>query len=312
MVPMFALAADREPEGHLPTLYVAPVVAAMSDPNMLWQPAIGSGLTEMLITDLVGLEKFEILESTGLDDLMGEIDWATRGWVAAVEGVAKGQWAGTDFMLFAKVLRFGSTEKGLKLPFGVRLGKTLALVQIDWRLVDVRRRSVVVAGHAYGEEKGANWDLGGGLSTDFFQSKEFRDSALGRATGKALAAVIEGVAKRRLPASSRVPVARATPPQDQPAAQPTGESLRPGLGQVMGTASGGVVVVSLGSKHGVKVGDRIVVVEVLETKDDAGKVIFTEELTVGEVVVDAVTEDRSKGRFSGPSSPKPGWIVKLT
>ena len=66
----------------------------------------------------------------------------------------------------------------------------------------------------------------------------------------------------------------------------------------------------MGQKQGVKVGDRLEAFELVEIRDDSGKVIFTEEKAAGEIVVEAVNEDRSKGRYTGSSSPKPGWIVK--
>jgi hypothetical protein len=41
-----------------------------------------------------------------------------------------------------------------------------------------------------------------------------------------------------------------------------------------------------------------------------GRQNFTEEKAVGEVLLDAVNEDRSKGHYTGPSVPRVGWTVK--
>src|ERR1039458_3965069 len=60
-----ALAQDK------PTVFVAPLDGDMAQIQG-WQPALGEGLAEMLITELSRSGKFEVLESTGLKDLKDE------------------------------------------------------------------------------------------------------------------------------------------------------------------------------------------------------------------------------------------------
>src|SRR5690348_975768 len=98
----------------LPTLIVAPF-SGDTTAISYWQPAMGAGLSEMLITEMGKLNKFQVLETTQLDALKDEIKMGEDGWVEPSEKVDKGGFAGADFMFNAKVTRFGNkdTQVGL-------------------------------------------------------------------------------------------------------------------------------------------------------------------------------------------------------
>ncbi|RPJ55994.1 MAG: curli production assembly protein CsgG, partial [Acidobacteria bacterium] len=72
------------------------------------------------------------------------------------------------------------------------------------------------------------------------------------------------------------------------------------------------MIVNVGSKAGVKVGDRLVVSRpVREVRDPAtGKVLRRVEDKIGEMVVTEVDEQSASGKFSGAGQPKVGDTVK--
>ena len=72
----------------------------------------------------------------------------------------------------------------------------------------------------------------------------------------------------------------------------------------------GTIIVSLGSKHGFKPGDKLNLYETTEVKDDKGAVVFTDEKLVGEVTVQSTQDERSKVSYSGDQEVKAGWTVK--
>jgi hypothetical protein len=76
--------------------------------------------------------------------------------------------------------------------------------------------------------------------------------------------------------------------------------------------SGGTLILNVGTKGGVKVGDRLDVRRKdREIRDPAtGKVIRTIESEVGEVVITEADEVSSVGKFSGSGTPKTGDAVK--
>src|SRR6478609_7156911 len=93
--------------------YAAPtiVVAKTEASNIAgWQPAMGEGLAEMLITELTKLTNFKVLESVALDDLRSERALGESGEVSQSESVKKGQWKGADYTFKSKVTRFGSKD----------------------------------------------------------------------------------------------------------------------------------------------------------------------------------------------------------
>src|SRR6476646_4079756 len=88
------------------------IVVAKTEASAIagWQPAMGEGLAEMLITELTKLTNFKVLESVALDDLRSERALGESGEVSQAESVKKGQWKGADYTFKSKVTRFGSKE----------------------------------------------------------------------------------------------------------------------------------------------------------------------------------------------------------
>jgi curli biogenesis system outer membrane secretion channel CsgG len=311
------LTAEDKPT---PTLFVAPLDGDASQ-VMGWQPALGEGLAEMLITELNKVGKFQVLESTALKDLADEIKLGESGYVNEQERVEKGGWSGADFMFRGKVTRFGSNQKGLGLGgfvpgslgnLGVKL--TTSDVRIDWRVVDVYNRRVIKSGQATASQKGAGFDIGAAVDGHGgkigFSNQEFMNSALGKATVKAVGTISQDMANISLPESGR------TRSKAQVAAKQAGEiqavtaAIKQTPGKVLAVVNKNTVIVSVGSKQGFKAGDKLAVLETVEIKDDKGAVVFTEEKPAGEITLDSVQEDRSKATYAGSAEVKGGWVVK--
>ena len=94
----------------------------------------------------------------------------------------------------------------------------------------------------------------------------------------------------------------------------SGESLPVHVMRIEGLvadASGDTLILNVGSKAGVKVGDRLQVTRAIrQVRDPAtGKVIRSVEDKLGEVVITEVDESSSTGRYSG-SPAKVGDTVK--
>lgn len=307
-----ALAEDS----GLPSLIVAPFGGDRTAITY-WQPAMGEGLSEMLITELAKLNKFQVLETTQLGTLMDEIKMGEDGWVQQSEKVEKGGFAAADFMFTAKVTRFGNKQTKLGLGGFVPgslgnlgLKQTTADVRIDWRLVDAATRKIIKTGSSTASQKGMGFDVGvnvtghgGGIG---FDNKEFMESALGKATVTALNQITAEVRPLTLPESGRRKQKAGAASQQAAAAQ----AVRATPGKVLAVAGKDAVIVSLGSNQGLKAGDKLDLYETVDTKDASGAVVFTDEKLVGEVVLQSVQADRSKAAYSGNADVKAGWVVK--
>lgn len=314
--PGHALAAENE----LPSLIVAPFSGDRTH-IQYWQPALGSGLAEMLVTELAKINKFTVLETIQLDVLKDEIREGQDGWVDAEQAVEKGGFAAADFMFTAKVTQFGHKESKMNLGgfvpgslgnLGVK--QSTSNVRIDWRLVDAASRKIIKTGSASGEEKGTGFSVGVGVGGHGgnigFDNKEFMDSALGKATVTALAQITSEMSGVTVPESTRSKGKMSKAGQQASAAAAAAEALRNTPGKVLAVVSKDALIVSLGSKQGFKDGDKLKLYETVDTKDDKGTVVFSEEKLAGEITLQAVQEERSKASYSGNQMVKVGWVVK--
>ncbi len=306
--------------GDKPTVFVAPLEGDLSQIQG-WQPAMGEGLAEMLITELTKLGKFEVLESTGLKDLKDEIALGDQGYVGDKEKVEKGGWAGADFMFRGKVTRFGSSTKGIHLggfiPYsggGLSTKTTTSEIAIDWRFTDAYNRKVVKADRTTAAQKGTSFGIGVGVNgnggTIGFGNSEFMNSALGKATALAVSNLTVQLASLELPESGRHKAKAAGQLKEQTAAATAINAIKSTPGSVLAIVNKETLIVSLGSNHGLKNGDKLNIYETVDTKNDKGEVVFTEEKLVGEVTLAAVQADKSKATYAGTAVIKAGWVVK--
>ena len=311
--------APAEDSG-LPTLIVAPFSGNTTVIDH-WQPAMGEGLCEMLITEMGKINKFQVLETTQLGALKDEIKMGEDGWVQQSDKVEKGGFAAADFMFTAKVTRFGNKESKIGLGgfvpgslgnLGVK--QTTADVRIDWRLVDAANRKIIKTGSSTGTQKGTGFNVGvnvtghgGGIG---FDNKEFMESALGKATETALKQITADVTPITLPESGRSKQKASQANQQAAAANAATQALHATPGKVLAVVSKDAIIVSLGSNQGLKAGDKLDLYETVDTKDASGAVVFTDEKLVGEVVLQSVQADRSKASYSGNAEVKAGWVVK--
>lgn len=288
----------------------------------MWQPAIGQGLADMMITELTKLPNVQVLESVALDDLREERALGEKGEVSEAESVKKGNWKGADYTFKTTVTRFGSKESsfgggGLNLPVPGGFGNFKVKnreneVQLDWRIIDNSTRVVVKSDRAVGLEKGSGFSFGTSYDSGFSQSREFLDSALGKATMKAIAQIVEQLNTWTPPAKSgrdEVADAAASAAAKKDAAALT--EKRKVKGEVL-LVEEGKVMVSLGTQQGIQKGDKMKIYRSVEKKNKAGKVIATEFEPVAEVEINKVQKDRSWATFTGGAKIEEGQAAALS
>ena len=303
-------------EKKVPTIVVA---KTQGDRISYWQPAMGDGLAQMIITELNKLDNVKVLESVALEDLREERRLGENGEVAVGEAVKKGQWKGADYMFKSVVTRFGAKESnyggsggGIPIPGarrilpgfgGFSVNKSEHEVQIDWRIVDNASREVLkgASGSAVGVEKGGGFNFGTWGGGGFSNNREFMDSALGKATVKAITEIIETVKKIDLASGARSVNAEAE-------AKSATLALRNVRGAVE-LVDGKDIWVSLGSKNGFSKGDKVKIYQPIEKKNQQGKVVLTTFKEAGEIVLTKVQKDKSMGAYSGTAGIGEGWTA---
>jgi hypothetical protein len=175
--------------------------------------------------------------------------------------------------------------------FGVR--KTENEVQIDWRIIDNASREIVqgATGRAVGVEKGTGFNFGAMGGGGFSNNREFMDSALGKATMKALAQIIEKVKTLEVGPGAR------TLNNEAEAAQ-NAAAIRNVKG-VVKLVDGAEIWVSLGANNGFAKGNKIKIYQPIEKKNKKGEVVATTYEPVAEIILTKVQKDKSMGTYTG-------------
>ena len=280
-----------------------------------WQPAMGEGLAQMIITEMANLPNFKVLESVALEDLRAERALGESGEVAQSESVKKGQWKGADYTFMSTVTRFGSKDSNfggggipVPTPFGIGGGhfavkKSENEVQIDWRIIDNTSREIVsgATGRAVGVEKGTGFNFGALGGSGFSNSREFMDSALGKATMKALAQIVD-----RVKTLNVGPGARTL--NNQAEAAQNAAAIRNVKG-VVKMVDGPEIWVSLGAGNGFGKGDKIKIYQPVEKKNKKGEVVATTYEPVAEIILTKVQKDKSMGTYTGSAKIEEDFVA---
>ena len=139
----------------------------------------------------------------------------------------------------------------------------------------------------------------GAGETISYGNPAFMESALGKATAKAVTDIIKQLDAISLPEPGRVTKTKAA-----------ADALKHTAGKILAVAGKDTIIVSLGSKEGFKEGDTLEIYQPADVKDDKGNVVFTDEKLVGEITLQSVQDDKSRASYSGDAQLQQGWTVK--
>lgn len=310
-------AVTNAAENRKPTIAVAPTVSTLP----IWQPALGEGLAQMMTTELSRLTNIRVLESLALDDLREERDLDGRGEIRKSERIKKGEWDSADYTFKTIITRFASKQSSSGgsgpsfNPFnrgGVDVRTSLSEVQIDWRVIDNTSRSVVKSGRGTGTEKGTSWSfvgIGGRGSSD---NREFLDSAMGKATMKAIACIVSELEDWSPPSrSGREDVTERRDTEILTSDRASRHAQRSCKAEVL-LLEGDNVWVGLGASRGFVKGDRLKVYRTVEKRNKSGTVVVTDYVEVCELELTKVQDEKSCARRLTKASIEEGWIAALS
>lgn len=300
-----------------------PVIAVKTfeNPPNYYNSTVGSGLTDIFITELQKTGKYKIIERAAVKELMDEVDFGKSGYVEQSSAVKKGHIMGVEYYFFAKVTNFGEKKKkiggggwGGRIFGGLGIKKKEAYVRIDFRIVDATSGETIYAD--YGEGKcsrkgltfgGGRWGSGGGALD--VSSDEFLSSMVGRATMAAIHDIINKMDNNFL--AMHKSRAKQLKEEEEKARREALEKLRHVPGKVLAVSGDSLIVVSLGANNGIKVGDRLQILKENVIKDSHGNVVYSEDVPVGVLVVYKVQPDRSLARKESGNVVKEGYKVKI-
>lgn len=272
---------------------------------------VGKGVADMLVDRLVSDGHYSVIERKAIAKIMAEQNLSNSDRVDPSSAAKLGKILGVDAIVMGSITQFGRDDRTRSVN-GTALGgiagryglggvgqrKAKAIVGISARLVSTDTAEILAVATGKGESTRSGTNLlgaggsggsGGGGAGDM-SSSNFADTILGEATAQAVTQVASHLEQDTARLPGRVVV----------------------LSGLVADVSGKTLIINLGSKAGVKVGDRLAVKrEGREITDPAtGKVIRRMEESVGDLAITEVDESSAVGTYSGSGIPKVGDAVK--
>jgi curli biogenesis system outer membrane secretion channel CsgG len=287
--------------------------AVITNVNALWgsNQDVGKGIADMLVDKLVEDGAYSVIERKELDKILAEQNFSNSDRADPASAAKIARILGVDAIIVGSITQFGRDDKSTGIGGGaasaglsrfglggVKSSKATAVVQITARMINTSTAEILASVQGKGEESrsgtsivGAGGsDAGGGGGGIGMKSSNFAATILGAATNKAVVEVARGLDAK---AMSLPTVAISID------------------GVVADAAPDGTIVINVGTKSGVKVGDTLAVKRMVrEVKDPtSGKVIRRIENSVGTIQITDADESSAVGKFSGSGSAKVGDTV---
>lgn len=272
---------------------------------------VGSGIADLIVEKLVEGGVYSVYERKALDKIMAEQNFSNSDRADPMSAAKIGRLLGVDAIVIGSVTQFGRDDKQTNIGGGALGGITgrygiggvgrrqaKAVVGISARMVDIDTGEIKAIASGKGESTrsgttllgagGSSGGAGGGAYD--MRSSNFANSIIGEATKQAVAMLSQQL--------------------NDNAGRLQGRVVK--IDGLVADVSGRTLVLNVGSKAGVHVGDKLSIRRMSrEIKDPAtGRVIRRVEETLGEVTVTEVDEQSAVGTFNGAGTPKTGDTVK--
>jgi len=270
---------------------------------------VGKGITDMLVEKLVKDGKYSIIERKALDKILAEQNFSNSDRANPATAQKIGQILGVDAIIMGSITKFGRDDKSKSFGGaglgrggfgigGIKRNEAKAVCAISARMVDTTTGEILAAVTGEGESKRSGTSLigggagsgGGGIGGFDTHASNVGQTLLGEAVTQA----VTDVGGQLGTASANVPTRKVE------------------VAGVVADVSGNTLIINVGSKTGLKIGDKLDISRaVRQIKDPTtGKVLKTVTNKVGEGTVTEIDADSATLSFSGSGSAKVGDVAK--
>jgi len=270
---------------------------------------VGKGITDLLVTKLVTDGNYSVIERKVLDKILAEQNFGNSDRADNATAAKIGKMLGVDAIIVGSITKFGRDDKsksfgGLGVGprviggLGVKKNESKAVCGISARLVDTTTGEILAAVNGAGESKRSGSSLigggagsrGGGVGGFDTHASNFGQTLLGEAVMQA----VEDVGGKLDQSAEKLPSRKAE------------------YSGVVADASGNTLIINVGRKAGVQVGDKVEVGRTGKVIKDptTGKVLKTLSVKIGEGTVTEVDQDSATVEFAGQGPVKVGDSVK--
>ena len=231
-----------------------------------WGHNIGTGLADMLVTELVKSGDFMVIERQELSKILEEQGLGMSGVVTPQSAAQVGQVLGVELMVMGSVTEFGEKKSGIggsigRLGIGGKLSKKQARAAVDIRLVNTSTSEIILAEKAEGEDGSTGLDNINVSDIDFGNPTYWDNTMLGKASRKAIDKCVGYISK----AMEKIPW----------------------QGKIIKADDSGTIYMKPGSAGGVKPGMEFAVYSKGEEliDPDTGQSLGSEESKIGRIKV---------------------------
>lgn len=272
---------------------------------------VGKGVADLLVEKLVRNGTYRVMERKAIQKILAEQNFSNSDRADPNSAAKIGRLLGVDAIVMGSITQFGRDDKQTKVGGdaisgalgrygigGIGRRNAKAVVGLSARVVSVDTGEILSVAKGTGESTRSGTNvLGSGGSSGTavggvvdMTSSNFANTVLGEAVNAATDMLATDIQS----SSTRIP---------------TKEVKIEGL---VADVSGETLVLNIGTRAGVKVGDRYSLRRVgREIRDPAtGKVIRRIEENVGEVTITEADETSSVGKYAGPGGVKVGDAVR--
>ncbi|HYL93965.1 MAG TPA: CsgG/HfaB family protein [Alphaproteobacteria bacterium] len=270
---------------------------------------VGKGITDMLVEKLVKDGKYSVIERKALDKILAEQNFSNSDRANPATAQKIGQILGVDAVIMGSITKFGRDDKSKSFGGlgvgprafglgGIKKNEAKAVCAISARLVDTTTGEILAAVTGEGESKRSGTSLigagggGGGAGAGGFDShaSNFGQTLLGEAITEA----VTNVGAQLDASATNLPERKVE------------------VSGLVADVSGNVLIVNIGSKTGLKVGDKLEISRAVRTvKDPAtGKVLKTVTSKIGDATVTEIDTDSATVTFTGTGAAKVGDVAK--
>jgi curli biogenesis system outer membrane secretion channel CsgG len=271
---------------------------------------VGKGISDLLVQKLVQDGKYSVIERNALDKIIKEQNFSNSDRADASTAAKLGRILGVDAIIIGSITKFGRDDKnttiggggfgGITGRFGlggVQKRNAEAVCAVTARLVDTTTGEILAAVTGDGESTrsgtslvgaGGSYGGAGGGGVDM-TNKNFAETILGEAVTKA----VDSVGSQLDNDAANLPTVKAS------------------YSGLVADVSGGTLILNVGSKNGVKVGDKVEISRQVRTVKDpsSGKVLKVITNKIGDATVTEVDEGSATASFSGSATPKVGDVA---
>jgi curli biogenesis system outer membrane secretion channel CsgG len=270
---------------------------------------VGKGVTDLLVSYLVKDGSYSVIERQALDRILAEQNFSNSDRADATSAAKIGKLLGVDAIIVGSITQFGNDTKNTgvggvgggmgKLGLGgFKQKQSKAIVGLTGRVVSIDTGEILASAEGMGESKrtstsltggGGSWGGFGGGNVNF-GSSDFQNTIIGEAVKLAVEQMSSNVVAGR----SRVAVRQVV------------------VQGLVAAVAGPQIVLNVGSRAGVQVGDQFSIERVSqEIKDPAtGKVIRRLSSSIGVVRVVDVDAESAVAEIVSGSGFKTSDVVK--